>query len=45
MLDLKREIDVALWRHKERTPSINDHHTPLKPIVQLWKQCYWRNKS
>ena len=31
-LDLKREFDVAVWRHKHRTPSNNDHHTPL-PFV------------
>ena len=27
-LDLKREIDVILWRHKQRTSSNNDHRTP-----------------
>jgi len=28
-LDLKREFDVTVWRHKQRTPSNNDFHTPL----------------
>jgi len=28
-LDWKREFNVAVWRHKQRTPSNNDHHTPL----------------
>jgi len=29
MLDLKREFDVTVRRHTQRTPSNNDHHTPL----------------
>jgi len=28
-LDLKLEFDVAVWRHKQRTTSNNDHRTPL----------------
>ena len=28
-LDLKHEFDVTVWRHKQRTPSNNDHRTPL----------------
>ena len=28
-LDLKREFDVTVWRHKQRTPSNNDHYKPL----------------
>ena len=25
----KREYDVKLWRHKQRTPNTNDYHMPL----------------
>jgi len=28
-LDWKREFNVAVWRHKQRTASNNDHRTPL----------------
>jgi len=28
-LGLKREFDVTLWRHKQRTPGNNDQHSPL----------------
>jgi len=28
-LDLKCKFDVAVSRHKQRTPSNNDHHTLL----------------
>jgi len=30
MLDLKREFDLTVCRHKQRTPSNNEHHTPLQ---------------
>jgi len=29
-LDLKREFNIAVLRHKQRTPSNNDDHTPLQ---------------
>ena len=37
-MDLKRESDVTMWRHKQRTPSNNDHHTPVQTtfIVDLF---------
>jgi len=25
----KHEYDVKLWRHKQHTPTTNDHHLPL----------------
>ena len=31
-LNLKREFDVTLLRHKQRTPSNNNHHTPLSSL-------------
>jgi len=27
--DLKREFEVGVWCHKKRTPSNNDHCTPV----------------
>ena len=38
-LDLKRKFDITLWRHKQRTPSSNDHHTPLI------SNTYWRKRG
>jgi len=37
-LDLKREFDVTVWRHKQCTPSNNDHHTRLYPweLSEIW---------
>ena len=32
----KYDYDVKLWRHKQRTPNINDHHMPLNEIPP-WK--------
>jgi len=36
MLDLEREFDLTVCRHKQRTPSKNEHHTPLQ------MQCFLR---
>jgi len=33
----KHEYDTKLWRHKERTPNTNDHHTPLHETPHTWK--------
>ena len=38
-LDLKRESDVTVWRHKQRTPSNNDHHTPLLTMGEITNHC------
>jgi len=32
----KREIDVIVWRHKQRIFSNNDHHSPLFN-TRIWK--------
>jgi len=32
----KREHDVVLWRHNQRTSSNNDYHTPLLNIRIWW---------
>ena len=32
----KHETDVKLWRHKQRTPTTNDHNMPLNETLQ-WK--------
>jgi len=50
-LDMKREFDVTVWRHKQRTPSNDDHHTPL--ILRQYSIClcnqarqmYWTENS
>jgi len=30
-LHLQRELNVTVWRHKQRTRSNNDHHRLLVP--------------
>jgi len=50
-LDLKHEFDVTPWRHKQRIPIDNDHHTPLLislcpqgchlPWQKTFRTCTW----
>jgi len=44
-LDRKCEFNVAVWRHKHRPPSNNDHHTPLSLLEWIartkWAFCVW----
>jgi len=40
-LHWKRELhkfNVAVWRHKQRTPSNNDHHTPMLKKPTLFRR-------
>jgi len=40
-LDLKREFNVAVWRHKQRTPSNDDHHMPLEVLLNKRANRRW----
>ena len=39
----KPECDIKLWRHKHRTPNINDHHMPLNetPPMKIFCVSHW----